>query len=77
MVMTKEDVVAAYKIFLNRLPESVEVVNARVGQNSETNLIDFVLSDEFLKRPEVSEIMTKAAKIVQADESNTGSKAIN
>jgi hypothetical protein len=60
--MTKEDVIAAYKIFLNRLPESVTVMNLRIGGSTEANLIDFVLADEFLKRPEVSPLILGLAK---------------
>jgi len=78
MITTKEDIIAAYKIFLNRLPESVQVVTARVGQNSELNLIDFTLSDEFLKRPEVAEIIARATKIALADQVQTpDSKSLN
>ena len=77
MITTKEDIIAAYKIFLNRFPESVQVVNARVGQNSELNLIDFVLSEEFLKRPEAIEIITRVTKIVLADEVRPDSNSIN
>jgi hypothetical protein len=60
--MTKEDVIAAYKIFLNRLPESTAVMNLRIGGNVEANLIDFVLAEEFLKRPEVSPLILGLAK---------------
>jgi len=60
--MTKEDVIAAYKIFLNRLPESATVMNLRIGGSTEANLIDFVLADEFLKRPEVRPLILGLAK---------------
>ena len=60
--MTKEDVIAAYKIFLNRLPESTAVIDRRIGSAAEANLIQFVLADEFLKRPEVSPMILGVAK---------------
>ena len=64
--VTKEDIIAAYKIFLNRLPESSEVMQAKVGKGSDTVLIGFTLADEFLKRPEVAELILKVAqKVVQ------------
>ncbi len=62
--VTKEDIIAAYKIFLNRLPESSEVLQAKVGKGSDTVLIGFTLADEFLKRPEVAEIILKVAQLV-------------
>ena len=62
--VTKEDIIAAYKIFLNRLPESSEVMQAKVGKGSDTVLIGFTLADEFLKRPEVAELILKVAQLV-------------
>jgi hypothetical protein len=64
MIATKEDIIAAYKIFLNRHPESPFVLQPRIGKSIEENLIEFTLSDEFLNRPDASEIILKAAKIV-------------
>jgi hypothetical protein len=60
--MTKEDVIAAYKIFLNRLPESTKVIDLRTGGTVEAHLIDFVLSNEFLKRAEVKPMILELAK---------------
>ncbi len=60
--MTKEDAIAAYKIFLNRPPESTAVINQRVGGTAEANLIQFMLADEFLKRPEISPVIMGLAK---------------
>ncbi|MBU3626722.1 hypothetical protein ICN48_10815 [Polynucleobacter sp. JS-Safj-400b-B2] len=64
MIATKEDIIAAYKIFLNRHPESSFVLQNRIDKSIEENLIAFALSDEFLSRPDVAEIIQKAAKIV-------------
>ena len=70
--MAKEDVIAAYKIFLNRLPESTTVMNLRIGGSTEANLIDFVLADEFLKRPEVSPLILGFAKqIIERQKATT------
>lgn len=72
MNATREDIIAAYKIFLNRLPESSLVLDARVGKSMEETLIEFALSDEFLARPDVVGIIQKAAKTLsQKAESNS------
>jgi hypothetical protein len=62
LLMAKEDVIAAYKIFLDRLPESNAVMNQRIGASAEANLIQFMLADEFLKRPEVKTLILGLAK---------------
>jgi hypothetical protein len=65
LAMTKEDIIAAYKIFLKRPPESMEVVLPRVGLSADRILIDFFSSSEFLARPEaVKLIFTLAKKIL-------------
>ena len=65
VVMTKEDIIAAYKIFLKRPPESMDVVMPRVGLSADRILIDFFSSSEFLVRPEaVKLIFTLAKKII-------------
>jgi len=65
VVMTKEDIIAAYKIFLKRPPESMDVVMPRVGLSADRILIDFFSSSEFLARPEaVKLIFTLAKKII-------------
>jgi len=71
MIATKEDIIAAYKIFLNRHPESSFVLQNRIGKSIEENLIEFALSDEFLNRADVVEIIQKAAKIVAENEKST------
>ena len=71
MIATKEDIIAAYKIFLNRHPESTFVLRNRIGKSIEENLIEFALSDEFLNRADVVEIIQKAAKIVAENEKST------
>ena len=62
LLMTREDVIAAYKIFLNRLPESFEVIQSRVNSSVEANLIDFALADEFIKRADLPVIIFPIVK---------------
>ena len=62
LLMTRQDVIAAYKLFLNRLPESFEVIQSRVNSSAEANLIDFSLADEFIKRPDLPAIIFPIAK---------------
>lgn len=64
MNVSSEDIIGAYKIFLDRSPESAKVIQARLAKTAEMNLMDFVLSDEFLKRADISQIIQKAAQQV-------------
>ena len=59
---TREDVIAAYKIFLGRLPESMEVVDPRVGVSPAALLVDFLASKEFLDHPPKSQLVLAVAK---------------
>ena len=63
---TEEDVIAAYKFFLGRFPESMEVVRSRVGLPWHAIFEAFMASEEFLQRKECWPVMVKTAnKIVQ------------
>jgi hypothetical protein len=62
MVMSAEDIIAAYKIFLKRVPESIEVVTPRVGLSAERVLFDFMSSSEFTNRPEVANLVFAVGK---------------
>ena len=62
MAMSAEDIIAAYKIFLRRLPESMEVVTPRVGLSAERVLFDFMSSSEFTNRPEVANLVFAVGK---------------
>jgi len=65
--VTREDVIASYKIFLGRLPESMEVVDPRVGASLFALLADFLASNEFLEDPQKSQlVLLVAKKIVDA-----------
>ena len=59
---TREDVIAAYKIFLGRLPESMEVVDPRVGVSPSAILVDFLVSKEFLDQAPKSQLILGLAK---------------
>ena len=59
---TREDVIAAYKIFLGRLPESMEVVDPRVGVSPSAILVDFLVSKEFLDQSPKSQLILGLAK---------------
>ena len=61
---TREDVIAAYKIFLGRLPESMEVVDARVGVAPVALLVDFLASKEFLDQAPKSQLVLAVAKTI-------------
>lgn len=62
MKATREDVIAAYKIFLGRVPESMEVVDPRVGQPAAAVLVDFLASKEFLDQAPKSQLVLAVAK---------------
>jgi hypothetical protein len=67
MKATREDVIAAYKIFLGRLPESMEVVDPRVGVSPMALLVDFLASKEFLDQaPKSQLVLAVAKKIIDA-----------
>lgn len=75
---TREDVIAAYKIFLGRLPESMEVVDPRVGVAPSAILVDFLISKEFLDQASKSQlILAVAKKILDEKKQTTSSDAVN
>lgn len=76
MIASKEDIIGAYKIFLNRHPESSFVLQSRIGKSIEENLIEFALSDEFLNRADAAEIIQKAAKIVAENQKSTSTSTL-
>jgi len=72
MISSREDVIAAYKIFLGRLPESIQVISPWVGVPTEKLLIDFMVSNEFLSNPDrVRFVVNLAKKIIEAHAKNT------
>jgi hypothetical protein len=71
LVSTREDVLAAYKIFLGRLPESEEVINLWVGTNPEAVLAGFLKSSEFLNHPLKSQFILGLAKMILNERKKT------
>jgi hypothetical protein len=75
---TREDVIAAYKIFLGRLPESMEVVDPRVGVVPAALLVDFLASKEFLDQaPKAQLVLAVAKKIIDARQAANPANAVN
>jgi hypothetical protein len=75
--MTSEDVIAAYKLFLNRFPENQEVLEQKIGALPISLIREFLASDEFLSRAELWHSIIGAAKIVlakNAEQNAQGSK---
>ena len=58
---TREDEIAAYKIFLDRLPESEEVITPRIGLARERILSSFMTSKYFLSRPKNIQLLLLTA----------------
>jgi hypothetical protein len=74
MKATREDVIAAYKIFLGRVPESMEVVDPRVGVAPVALLVDFLASKEFLDQaPKAQLVLAVAKKILDERKQAEGS----
>ena len=59
---TEADVVAAYKIFLDRLPETRQVITSRVGVQPEKLLASFLVAPEFRARKQLHPIIVALAK---------------
>jgi hypothetical protein len=59
---TREDVIAAYKIFLGRMPENMDVVDNRIGVMPEAMMVEFMVSQEYLNHPEKSQLVLALAK---------------
>jgi len=58
---TREDVIAADKIFLDRLPENEEVITPRIGIARERILSSFMTSKYFLSRPKNIQLLLLTA----------------
>ena len=76
MLMSQEDIIAAYKIFLKRHPETMEVIKPRVGLTGDRVLVDFLSSSEFTSRPEVVNlIFALAKKLLDEQKAKTAQEA--
>lgn len=60
--ISEADVVAAYKLFLGRLPETKKVIQDRVGISPERLLVAFMTSQEFRARKQFSPMILALAK---------------
>lgn len=58
------DMLAAYKLFLKRVPENFQVIESRVGIPANLMFKDFLLSDEFLSHEDYWPTVIEAAKKV-------------
>ena len=65
--MTSEDIIGAYKVFLNRHPESMNVIQPRVGMTADMVLVDFLTSKEFLSRKGVDKLVSTMLKKMPLD----------
>jgi hypothetical protein len=64
-LVTREDVIACYKIFLRRIPENEEVITARIGVTRERILTAFMTSKNFLGQPENIQLIKKTFMEIQ------------
>jgi hypothetical protein len=70
-LVSEADVVAAYKIFLGRLPESRQVIQSRIGTTPEQLLTSFLVAPEFRARKQFSPIILALAKeIIEQNKKN-------
>ena len=60
--ISEADVVAAYKLFLGRLPETRKVIEARIGMHPERFLASFITAPEFRARKQFAPIILSLAK---------------
>jgi hypothetical protein len=60
--VSESDVVAAYKMFLGRLPETRQVITSRIGIQPERLLASFLTSPEFRSRKQFSPIILALAR---------------
>lgn len=71
--ISEADVVAAYKIFLGRLPETRQVIESRVGMHPERLLASFITAPEFRARKQFSPIILALAKEIIEENKKTPS----
>ena len=68
-IMTRDDVQAAFRLFLGREPKSEEEIMPYVGVTSDRILLDFMLSAEFIARKEMAgPLVFIAKKIVETQQ---------
>jgi len=62
---TKQDVLAAYKIFLRREPENQMVIESRLGLSREKLFVNFITAVEFLRYPENIQLILQTAQQIE------------
>jgi hypothetical protein len=65
-VMTGNDVIAAFKLFYDRLPTESDAIDQFKGKTSAELLRFFYSSSEFQKRPGVKNLILSAATKIEA-----------
>jgi hypothetical protein len=75
-LMTHQDIVTAYRLFLRREPENQEVVKLRVGAARDRILSSFLMSSEFLVHLENIKLVFESARLINSN-SSTDSKVSN
>ena len=63
--MTREDVVAAYRLFLRRDPESEAVIEPYLGRGRERLVGAYLTTAEFLQRPEHVRLIAEVAQSIE------------
>jgi hypothetical protein len=71
MTANRDDVIAAYKVFLRRPPENQMVIDSRVGSSREKILVNFMTAKEFLRYPENIILILQVAKAMEAQGSDS------
>ena len=72
--MKREDVIAAYKIFLGRLPQNEAEIELLMGKSCDQALISFLLSDEFTSRSVIAPIIFNCAKKILDNQQTAATK---
>lgn len=66
--LTREEVMAAYRLMLSRAPESAQAIEAHVGNSSHEQLLSIILSsEEFQSRLQNIDLRTYPVRAVAAD----------
>jgi hypothetical protein len=78
MSATNQDIVAAYKLFLKRFPESQDVIDLRIDQSMDTLMNAFILSDEFIQnKSNWNAVVEAAKKIIELNKRNAQASETN
>jgi len=67
---TREDVIAAYKLFFGRLPASKDEINNSVGKSTNSLMADFLFSEEFLDNDDKRQFILSLADTIKNGKTN-------